>query len=326
MRVLVIGRSKPGHAERAMWSALRRAGHTAALVDDVRMRQRLGRRLADAWLRARVSAFRPERVILGKALGFSVGALAEVARRAPLVMYYQDVRIPPDPAIVERARLAEVVFLVAGGQAAEYEAAGIRRALFLPAAAATDWDRAEPPDPTFTSDVAFIGTGYDEYRAAFLTRLARRFDIRVWGPGWERWAKELNWTGRTVHGRDFARVCASAKVLLGINPSFHRAEPVWGCASNRMWKTLACGGFYLGHATPGMRELLRDGEHCAWYDDEDGAAAAIERYLADDAARERIRREGRAFVLAHHTFDSRVSNLLTGRPFENPLMPGGVER
>ncbi len=93
-----------------------------------------------------------------------------------------------------------------------------------------------------------------------------------------------------------------------------------------MWKILACGGVYLGHATPGLRELLRDGEHCAWYDDEDGAAAAIERYLADAAARERARRGGRAFVLAHHTFDHRLANLLTGRPFENPLMSGGEER
>jgi spore maturation protein CgeB len=68
-----------------------------------------------------------------------------------------------------------------------------------------------------------------------------------------------------------------------------------------------------------VRGLLRDGEHCAWYEDEEHASEQVERYLSDDDARERIRREGRAFVLAHHTFDHRVRNLLEGREFENPL-------
>jgi spore maturation protein CgeB len=86
-----------------------------------------------------------------------------------------------------------------------------------------------------------------------------------------------------------------------------------------MWRVVGCGGFFLGHATPGMRELLADGQHCAWYDDEERALAQIDRYLADDEARLRIRRAGRAFVAAHHTFDQRVDNLLAGARFVNPL-------
>jgi spore maturation protein CgeB len=296
-----------------------RAGHTVALVDDRRMAQWVGRRLANAWLRARVRAFRPDRLIVGKGRYVEPDTLAEACAGRPSVMWYQDLRVPPLEDVVERARLVDVLFLIAAGQVTDYRARGVRRALFLPSALDAWMEGPAEPAPEFETDVAFVGTGYDAYRGELLVRLSRRFRLRVWGPGWEGWSRDLDWAGRAARGPDHARVCASAKIVLGIDPSFQVNSPVWGYASNRMWRVPGCGGFFLGHATPGMRELLVDGEHCGWYDDEEHAFAQIDRYLGDDAARRRIRAEGRAFVAAHHTFDRRVENLLGGAPFVNPL-------
>ncbi|MBI4408759.1 MAG: glycosyltransferase [Gemmatimonadetes bacterium] len=321
MRVLIIGRSRATSVESSIYRALVRAGHTAALVDDRKLDRWLGRRIGHAWLRARVRAFGPDRLLLFKPEDVSLDVLAQLCREVRASMWYRDLRIPPEPALVERARYAEVLFLTAGGQAPDWEARGARRACFLPNAADPALDRPTRALPELECDVAFIGRGYDETRAAFLCRLARRFRVRVFGQGWGAWARELNWGGGAVYGRDFARVCASAKIVLDIHPEFQVRTPVWGYHSARPARVLACGGFYLGHATPGSRELFADGGHCGWYDDEEDASVQIERYLGDDGARADIRAQGRAFVLAHHTFERRLRNLLAGEPWRNPLKP-----
>ncbi len=319
MRVLILGRSRTSSAESSIQRALLRAGHAVALVDDRRTAQRAGRRLAGVWLRARMRAFRPDRLIVGKGRYVEPEVLAEACAGRRSVMWYHDLRVPPLDDIVERATRVDLVFLTAAGQIPEYEARGVRRVLFLPGALDAWMEGPAEPARELATDVAFVGAGYDAYRAGLLVRLARRFRLRVWGPGWEPWSNQLDWAGRPARGPDLARICASARIVLGIDPSFQMAAPVRGYASNRMWRIAGCGGFFLGHASPGMRELLADGEHCAWYDDEEHAFAQIDRYLADEAARRRIRAEGRAFVAAHHTFDQRVENLLAGLPFVNPL-------
>jgi spore maturation protein CgeB len=65
--------------------------------------------------------------------------------------------------------------------------------------------------------------------------------------------------------------------------------------------------------------MMRDGDHCAWYKDVEDCIAKCAYYLDNGAQRERIRREGQAFVREHHTFDQRIHNLLSGEAFVNPL-------
>ena len=319
LRIAVIGRSRRRDVERWIHRALVRAGHVAVLVDDRKAFRVLGRRGAGAWVRARIKAFRPDRLILAKAIGVPVDVLRELCAGIPSVMWYRDLCVPPDPAILERAACVDTTFLTAGGHAPLFESAGARRALFLPDGVDPDVDRPAPPLPTYACDVAFIGTAADEHRIEFLRRIARRFRVRTWGNGWESVAKEVGWMGGPAYGDDIGRICASARIVLGLDRGFQAREQVWGYTSNRLWRTIAAGGFYLGPSAPGLREIIRDGEHCALYDDEEHALALIERYVADDAARERIRAAGRAFVLAHHTIAHRVHNLLTGAPFQNPL-------
>jgi spore maturation protein CgeB len=322
-RVLILGRSARDSSEMAAARALRRRGRRVVLLNDNKLKH-WGDRVTRTLLRGWVRTFRPHLVLVGKGLGLRPEVLREACAGRRSALWYHDIRVPPDPAIVERARQVDTMFLAPGGQAREYEALGVRRAVFLPEA--TDpitVDRLEPPRAAYASDVVFLGSGYDEYRADVLRRLARRFNLRVWGHSWERWGAEVGWTGRQARWRDFARVCASARIVLGISPSFNAATPVWGYSSNRMWRTLACGGFYLTHHTPGLDTLATDGEHCAFYRNEDHLHAQIERYLSDDAARERIRAAGRRWTLAHHTFDHRILNILNEEPFRSPLAAGG---
>jgi spore maturation protein CgeB len=165
--------------------------------------------------------------------------------------------------------------------------------------------------------VSFIGTGYDRSRAQFLLKVAKKYDLKVWGKGWEEWRKPLQWSGRAVEGKEFAAVCSSSHVSLGVNPS--RAAGGSTYTSDRTWMVILAGGFYLGHGTPGLTEMLREGDHCAWYKDIDSCLEKIAYYLEKPAQRERIRREGQVFVRDHHTYDQRIHNLLSGEAFVNPL-------
>lgn len=321
MRVLIIGRAKELSAEAALQRTLRRLGHTSLLLDDRRLRQRIGGRLGSEYIRARARAFRPDRIITVKPHDVTMDVLAELCARTPAVMWYRDLTVPPDPALLARAPFFETVFLTAGGQTAEWEAAGARRALFLPDGADPLYEAPRPAVPAWSADVGFIGrgSGYDDRRLQLLLRIAEKHNVRVWGQAWDLHAATFDWRGESAYGHDFARACASVHIILGANVLAPDARPVPWYQSDRMVKVLSAGGFFLGHAAPGLREIFRDGEHCGWYDDADHAITQIDRYLGDRPARERIRKQGRSFFLEHHTFENRLHNLLTGEPWRNPL-------
>jgi spore maturation protein CgeB len=227
--------------------------------------------------------------------------------------WHRDLDRPDIAHIATIGRLARTFFVT--GFEAEWRAHGLN-ALFLPAAGDAGI-RPVPHDEKFASDVSFIGTGYDADRAKLLCTVARKQNVRVWGPGWDEWKSELAWNGKSVEGRDFAAVCSSSKIVLGINPT--RAAGGVSYTSDRTWMVMLAGGFYLAQRTPGVAAMLRDGEHCAFYDDAESCVAQCENYLGDPDSRNRIRLAGETFVRANHTYDQRVQNLLENREFVNPL-------
>jgi spore maturation protein CgeB len=140
----------------------------------------------------------------------------------------------------------------------------------------------------------------------------------VWGQQWEPYAKQLHWDGSTVYGTDFAKVCASAKIVIDIKTRVWD-ESIGQSSSNRLVRQLACGGFSLSRGTRESKAMFREGEHCAWYDSEAEAFDKIAYYLAHDETRRAIATRGTELVQAHHMLDNRVPNLLTGAPYQNPL-------
>jgi hypothetical protein len=305
--------------EAAVERAFRRLGHTTLLIDDRRMKRKVGRSLTQRWAKWHATRFRPDFVFLSKCLALDPETVISIVEGKPNAMWYhdpqwhRDLNRPDIAHIATIGRLARTFFVT--GFEAEWRAHGLN-ALFLPAAGDAGI-KPVPHDGRFASDVAFIGTGYDADRAKLLVTVARQQSVRVWGPGWNEWKSSLDWNGKSVEGRDFAAVCSSSKIVLGINPT--RAAGGISYTSDRTWMVMLAGGFYLTQRTPGVAAMLRDGEHCAFYDDAESCALECEKYLADPTARNRIRLAGEAFVRANHTYDQRVHNLLENREFANPL-------
>lgn len=313
MRILILGSNKQWRLEATLERAFKRAGHTTLLLDDRRATQLLGRRVAQRWLRARATRFSADFVLLSKSLGADLETVHHLVRDRPNAMWYSDPQwYPhldrPDIAhIASVARIANVLFVPAFES--EWRRIGAN-ARFLPFAADRDIMPIVPSAPR--SGVAFLGAAYDRGRMEFLADIAARIPLTVWGPGWKNYSDRVPWSGRTAEGIDFARVCSSAAVTLGITAANATGYPYY---TDRMFIVILAGGFYLGEGGLNPPGLLQDGEHCAWYGTREECIDRIRYYLASPAERERIRIAGERFVREHHTYDNRIQNILSGTAF-----------
>jgi hypothetical protein len=307
--------------ERAIQRALERAGHTTLLFDDRRSARLVGRRLTQVRALRAARRFNPDFVFLSKCLRLDLETVRQIIEGRDNAMWYHDpqwyndLHDPQIAHIAAVGRLSKTFFVT--GFVEEWTRLGLPAA-FLPAAGASEI-RPVGADVAAAATVAFIGTGYDAGRAEFLAVLAREVDTRVYGPGWEPWARELHWNGGEVQGREFARACSSSRFTLGILPS--RAAGATTYASDRMWMVILAGGLYLGPWAPGVDAMLRDNTHCFWYRDLEHCRARIRELTGLPDECERVRRAGEAFVRAHHTYDARLPFLLGRTPWVNPLDP-----
>lgn len=317
MRILMIGSNNDWRMEAAVERAFRRAGHETLLIDDRRHKRLFGWALTQRWARRQGKKFRPDFVFLSKCQALDPETVEEIITDTPNAMWYHDAlwyRDTDRPAvahILKIGRLAQTFFVT--GFEEEWAAHGVH-AKWLPSAGDV---RIRPvaPDPGFASDIAFIGAGYDADRARLLVEVAKYYDLRVWGPGWEQWREQLNWTGRSVEGKDFAAVCSSTKIMLGVNPT---KGSNGNFISDRLWMVILAGAFHLGQRSPPIDSLLLEGRHGGWYDD---AASCIERcryFLDNPKEHEQIRIEGERYVRSNHTYDQRIRNLLEDEEFVAP--------
>jgi spore maturation protein CgeB len=117
-----------------------------------------------------------------------------------------------------------------------------------------------------------------------------------------------------VHGRRLAQVIRGAAISLGVNADPAQDQEPFS-VSNRMWRVMGCGGFYLGRRVKGIESFAIGGEHCAWYSRPDEAAELARYYLAKPEERRRIAQAGHAHALALHTYAHRLAMLLADEEY-----------
>jgi Glycosyl transferases group 1/DUF based on E. rectale Gene description (DUF3880) len=296
----------------AIVRAARSSGHPCRLVDVAGWRRRLGG-LADGLIRRLAEGFRPDAVIFTRHAHSldpeQVRALS--AGRAGGVWYFD---YAPTPALelLHLARAAGRLFVTCRSQLAAYRAAGILEVFFLPQAMDPAYDRPASRVPSrYRCDLSFVGSGHYPDRHELLRTLAAVGTLQIRGPGWEG-VTGLPIAGGPVWGRRFARVVAGAAVSIGAHAIAGQERQV-ACDSNRIWKVLGCGGFYLGAWQPGSEEFAEQGTHCVWYRDADDAVAQARRYLGSPGERAAIAAAGREHALRHHTYAHRLELLLEGK-------------
>ena len=171
----------------------------------------------------------------------------------------------------------------------------------------TWWPKGD--ESRFKRDLVFIGgPGNSGQRVEFLVELSKRFDVHIYGNGWDKWVNHE--PSLQVHGpvrpRAYRRICATSKIVLGINQI--NRDPLY--FSNRAFLTLACRGFHLTHYVPGLERVFGNWQHLVWFDDFDGCVKRIEHFLERPKERDRIALAGHELVRDNHLFVHRMSEVL----------------
>jgi spore maturation protein CgeB len=312
-RIAVFGKRGSYRTEASIVRAARSLGHEVLFVDVARWRA-LGP-LGPTLLRWRLDAFGADTVLLTRyAAEMGADPLRRLCRGRWAAVWYFD--LPLTPEILLLGRATQRVFTTYYDGVAEYHAAGIAEAHWLPQgmdplidAPVDDW-----PD-AYDCDASFIGSGPFPHRWPVLKEVAKVCQLQVRGPGWERAPQEIPVAGGEIRGEAFAAATCAARISLGASFSPEQAQARYS-ASNRMWKVLGCGGFYLGEYVEGIEMFAKEGEECSWYRGPEEAAAKVRHWLDHPEERRRIAAKGRVHALAGHTYAHRVRRLLEGGGLE----------
>lgn len=337
-RVLVIGPSHQGALPESYARAFERLGMEVFRFDDERALFRAAGFARNRWLRR---AFRPllwwelNRAVLEiadavrPALIFAVRAAylepETVARvrhltGVPFVNHYPDnpyigVRLDPREASTQRRNLIEALRqystvwmwerslvrrLVDDRVAAEYLPFGVDPELFHAQAV------TEPllcQSCGVQHKVVFVGTCTRARRQEIAA--IHKHSVAIWGNGWPRqWQSAQHQVHAPVYAEAVARIHAAAHVSLNVL----NAESLAG-HNMRTFEVPASGGVMLARYTPAQDELFPENEAAAYYRSPDEIDAKIDSLLADDALRDRIRRNGLRLAAAQ-TYDHRAAQVL----------------
>jgi spore maturation protein CgeB len=314
---VVIGAGRSHKNEAAVARAVRSLGHPCRLVNAVTWTQNLGRFAAPLLVR-QVESFEPDAIILGRhATLLGEDRLKKLIRGRYSAFWYFDLRIPPIQDVLTLGRMADAMFVTYLPTVDTYHSLGVANVMHLPQGMDPELDRPATRIPgRFRCEVAFIG-GNSPHRNTVLREMARAYDLQVRGPGWRKAPPDIPVSGGPIYGKGYAQAVGGAAISLGAH-SLPEMTSQTASASNRMWKVMGCGGFYLGEWVQGIEALGADGVHCAWYRSLDEGVELVRHYLDRPEERRKIAEAGRRHALEHHTYAHRVRLLLDGRGFALP--------
>ncbi len=316
------GRSRLGAAQKVLFfgKSMSRTRCTGALVDalrrhglDVRWRNLVtsrrwfGTQFAHKLARAEFRSYRPD-VVFVFFRDLPQALLSEFRRTARIVVWCEEALEAMDGSVLDYFAQSDLVCMSNPARFPWLREHGLDNMAFLMSGFAPRFHRPSPRrDPV--RDVAFVGgPGRRGQRAAFLARIAAEFDTDVYGRHWDRWSGEHR--GLRVHGpvhnRAYAKICATSRIVLGVNEI---NDDAYYC-SNRTFLTMACGAFHLTHYVPKLDRVFEDGEHLVWYRDEDDALQKIAEWLPKAEERARVAAGGHAEVMQYHQYYHRVARIL----------------
>jgi Glycosyl transferases group 1 len=270
--------------------------------------------LAGRAIRYLSDAFEPDFVLLTRhAILAGEAALRAILRGRDAAFWYFDPR--PRPEVLALGRLVGRMYITYLAQVDDYRAAGIEQVRFLPQGVdpARDFPATTAPSE-FLCDASFVGSGQYPHRYAVMRAVAAVCRLQLRGPGWKGVPVDLPVAGGPVHGRRLRQVIRGAAISLGAS-AHPEQDADRASASNRMWKVMGCGGFYLGPYVRDIESFAVGQRHCAWYHSAIDAVEQVRHYLASADERRRIAEAGRAHALRHHTYAGRLELLLAGREY-----------
>jgi glycosyltransferase involved in cell wall biosynthesis len=182
-----------------------------------------------------------------------------------------------------------------------YRALGAEPAA-LPIGTHPGFFRPLAPRPEMVCDVLVLGRAHAD-RIAPVRALAARFDLHLYGEGWE----EHGLASRgLLFGDDVLAALASARTTV----VFFRTPAGAAIVKVGLFDFLAAGALVLTNRSELTARLLEFDREIVGFDGTAELIAAVAELLRDPARRQRIREAGRARVLRDHTWSAIWRRLL----------------
>lgn len=307
MKVIIIAKSKR-HTRIYYYfkKAFQRQGHPARWIKYLKLKSYLGERAATVLVDKLMSLSKPDLLFFhGRDISYEL--LLRAKKRMPVVMYYDDCIRGSSRSfeeVIKQGQQADIMYLTNRGEVAQYQEHGVNARFITGGCDPTAHRMIDSTDALYQSDVAFIGRPNTPERAEFMQVLAKKFDLKLWGSGWEKYG--LSPVATDVYASEYRQICAGSKIMLGWN-----IDPTIDLYfSNRTWYTLGCGGFLLTAYSPSLQELFGRGKELDWFETVEECCDKIAYYLQHDEARQKI--AGAGYQLAHneYSYDTMVNRII----------------
>jgi spore maturation protein CgeB len=307
LRVFIVAKSKR-HTRIYYYfkKAFQRQGHATHWIRYLKLKSYIGERSATALADMLMSISGPD-LLFFHARDISHDLLRRAKARMPVVMYYDDCIKGSSRSLAEvikQGREADIMYLTNRGEIERYREQGVNARFITGGCDPTAHRMAGAADKMYQSEVAFIGRPNTPERVECMRLLAKKFDLKLYGSGWEKYG--LHSAVPDVYAAEYRQICAGARVVIGWN-----IDPtVELYFSNRTWYTLGCGGFLLTAYCPCLEELFTRAKELDWFTNLDECCEKIAYYLTHDDERREIAAAGCRLAHSEYSYDKMVERII----------------
>jgi len=197
---------------------------------------------------------------------------------------------PGDHGRIKTARLFDHVFVTDQNGMRDFPAGGCKSVHWTPFAADDRFHRDFQLERIY--DIGFVGythQGVQSERAIALAALAKHY--------------KMNDYLKPSYDEEIGKTYSQSKIVVNF--------PNRGGFNMRVFESMAAGALLITEDVGnGQRELFEDRKHFVLYKDKSEIPGLVDYYLAHDAERIAISREGQREVLAKHTYRHRAEFML----------------
>lgn len=195
--------------------------------------------------------------------------------------------------------------------------AGASRVIYLPLACDPNIHKPVMLTPEermrYGSDISFVGAGYNNRTNMFASLVER--DFKIWGTEWPDcmpFTKLVQERGRRLDPDEYVKIFNASTINLNLHSSSERdgVEPNGDFVNPRTFELAASGAFQLVDERSLMSELFDVKNELAVFHDRKEMFDQIDYFLARPEERFNIIQASRKKVLAEHTYQHRVQQML----------------
>ena len=195
--------------------------------------------------------------------------------------------------------------------------AGANNVTYLPQAASPDTHRpieiTKDEQGKYGSDISFMGAGYKN-RQEFFKGLMD-YDFKIWGTEWnlgDSIGSLVQNRNQRMKPEEYVKIFNASKINLNLHSSslLSGIDQVGDFVNPRVFEIAACKAFQLVDARAELPPLMEAGKEIETYNSLSELREKIDFYLTHDAEREKIAEAGYKRVLADHTFERRMEDML----------------